>query len=89
MDTTCLRGRQIQWAQELSCYNFKIDYRPRIKNPADELSSPLTSKDIEKELVDQNRKILDKLYNTLYQNTITCCSTPTIRQPHIQQSLMR
>ena len=38
MKTTCLSGRQIQWAQELLCYDFKIDYRLGSKNLADALS---------------------------------------------------
>ena len=68
IETTCLSGRQICWAQELSQYDFKIDYRARSKNPADALSRPLTNKDIEKKLVEQNRKILDKLQQSLSEN---------------------
>ena len=52
METTRLSGRQIRWTQELSRYDFKIDYRPRSKNPADALSRPLTDKDVEKELIE-------------------------------------
>ena len=68
METTRLSGRQIRWAQELSRYDFKIDYRPGTKNPADALSRPLTDEDAEKELVEQNRKILDKLQHSLSEN---------------------
>ncbi len=32
IETTRLSGRQIQWAQELSRYDFKIDYCLGIKN---------------------------------------------------------
>lgn len=59
--TTFLSSRQIWWAQELSQYDFKIDYCPESKNRADVLSRPLTEKDVNKEFVKQNRKILDKL----------------------------
>lgn len=50
METTCLSSRQIRWAQELLCYNFKINYHPETKNPAYALSYFLTNKDTEKEL---------------------------------------
>ena len=68
METTRLSGRQIRWAQELSRYDFKINYRPGSKNPADALSRPLTNEDAEKELVEQNRKIFDKLQHSLSEN---------------------
>lgn len=61
METTSLSGRQIHQAQQLSQYDFKIDYHPGRKNPADVLSQPLTDKDAEKELFEQNQKILNKL----------------------------
>ena len=35
IETKQLSGRQIRWAQELSRYNFIIDYRAGRKNPAD------------------------------------------------------
>ena len=38
METTRLKGLQIRWAQELSRYDFAIDYRQGKKNPADGLS---------------------------------------------------
>ena len=38
METTRLSPRQVRWVQELSRYNFVIDYRPGVKNPADALS---------------------------------------------------
>ena len=52
METTCLNGQQIWWAQELSQYDFKINYRARNKNLADALSRPLTDKDVEKVMVE-------------------------------------
>ena len=61
METTCLSGKQIRWAQVLSHYDFKIDYWPGTKNPANALSQPLIDKKAENELVEQNQKILDKL----------------------------
>lgn len=61
IETTCFSNRQIRWAHELLRYDFKIDYRLRTKNLADALSQPLTDEDAKKELVEQNRKILNKL----------------------------
>lgn len=61
IETTCLSGQQICWAQELLQYNFKTDYHTKSENPADALSRPLTNKNVEKKLVKQNPKILDKL----------------------------
>ena len=40
MDTKRLGGRQIRWAQELSRYNFRIDYRQGFSQPRTRLISP-------------------------------------------------
>lgn len=61
IETTCLSKKQIQWALELLCYNFKINYYSRSKNLANVLSQSLIDKDIEKEMVEKNWKILNKL----------------------------
>ena len=61
IETTCLSSYQIWWAQELLRYDFKIDYCPGIKNLVDALFQPLTNKNANKKLVEQNWKILDKL----------------------------
>ena len=68
IETISLSGCQIQWAKELSHYDYKIDYRPGTNNPADTLSQPLIDKNAEKQLVEQNRKILDKLQQSLVEN---------------------
>ena len=68
METTCLSGRQIRWTQELSCYDFKIDYCLGTKNPADTLFQTLTDEDAKKELFEENQKILDKLEQSLSEN---------------------
>lgn len=68
IEITCQSSRQIWWAQELPQYDFKIDYRARSKNSADKLSRLLTENNVEKELVEQNRKILDKLQQSLSEN---------------------
>ena len=68
IETTRLSLRQIRWSQKLSRYNFKIYYRPKTKTPADALSRSFLDKDNEKELVEQNRKILDRLQHSLSEN---------------------
>lgn len=68
MKSTCFRSCQIQQAQKLLRYNFKIDYRLGIKNPTNAISGPLTNKNIEKKLVEQNWKILKKLKQSLSEN---------------------
>ena len=75
MKTTYLSGRQIRWAQRLLRYDFKINYCPRIKNPTDALCPTLTDKDAEKELVERNRKILDKLQQSLLKNNHSLLNT--------------
>ena len=68
METTRLSGRQIRWAQELLRYDSKIDYHLGTTNPAAAFCQPLTYKDVEKNLLEQNRKILDRLQQSLSEN---------------------
>ena len=68
MKTTCPNAREIRWAQELLRYDFTIDYQIGSKNPADELWWLLIDEDAEKELVEQNWKILDQLKQSLSEN---------------------
>lgn len=51
MEIIRLSDMQIQWDQELLCYDFKIDYHSGIKNPANVLSQPFINKNAEKKLV--------------------------------------
>ena len=65
METTKLSPRQVRWALELSRYNFRIDYRPGVKNPADGLSRrPDHMLPTEGE-VEENRQILYRLQTAL------------------------
>ncbi len=68
MKTTRLSSGQIRWAQELLRYDIKVDHCHGTKISADALSRPFTDKDTEKELVEQNGKILDKLQHFLSEN---------------------
>ena len=67
MDTKSLSSRQIPWAQELSWYHFRIDYRQGKANAAaDALSRfPQRSQDEEDELRAENGRILHCLQNSL------------------------
>ena len=65
MTTTKLSSRQVRWAQELSRYNFVIDYRPGSKNPADGLSRRPDHMTITEEEIEENRQILARLRRSL------------------------
>ncbi len=63
MDTKSLSSRQVRWAQELSRYHFRIDYRQgKANGAADALSRyPQRSAEEEKILRAENTKILHRL----------------------------
>ena len=61
MITTKLSLRQIRWAQELSRYNFVIDYRFDNKNSANDLSKRFDHMTIIEKKIERNRQILTRL----------------------------
>ena len=67
MDTKSLSSRQVRWAQELSRYHFRIDYRQGKANAAaDALSRyPQRSPAEEEDLRAENTKILHRLQSSL------------------------
>ena len=67
MDTKSLSSRQVCWAQELSRYHFRIDYRQgKANRAADALSRyPQRSQGEEKILQAENTKILQRLQSSL------------------------
>ena len=67
MDTKSLSSRQVRWAQELSRYHFRIDYRQGKANAAaDALSRfPQRSQSEEEELRTENTQILHRLQSLL------------------------
>ena len=67
MDTKNLSSRQVRWAQELSRYHFRIDYRQGKANAAaDALSRfPQRSQSEEEELRAENTQILHRLQSSL------------------------
>ena len=67
MDTKSLSSKQVRWAQELSCYHFRIDYRQgKANGAADALSRyPQRSAEEEETLRSENIKILHRLQSSL------------------------
>ena len=67
MDTKSLSSRQVRWAQELSRYHFRIDYRQgKANGAADALSRfPQRNQAEEDELRTENTWILHKLQSSL------------------------
>ena len=67
METKSLSSRQVRWAQELSCYHFRIDYRQgKANGAADALSRyPQQSAEEEETLRAENVKILHRLQSSL------------------------
>ena len=67
MDTKSLSSRQVRWAQELSRYHFRIDYRQgKANGAADALSRyPQQSQGEEEILQAENTKILQRLQSSL------------------------
>ena len=67
MDTKSLSSRQVRWAQELSRYHFRIDYRQgKANGAADALSRyPQRSPEEEDTLRSENVKILHRLQSSL------------------------
>ena len=67
MDTKSLSSRQVRWAQELSRYHFRIDYRQgKANGAADALSRyPQRSAEEEETLRSENIKILHRLQSSL------------------------
>ena len=67
MDTKSLSSRQVRWAQELSRYHFRIDYRQgKANGAANALSQyPQRSAEEEETLRAENIKILHRLQSSL------------------------
>ena len=86
IDMKSLSSRQVRWAQELSQYHFRIDYRQGKANAAaDALSRfPQRSQDEEKELQAENSRILHRLQNSLTSANLASLSAPS----HLHQVLI-
>ena len=77
MDTKSLSSRQVRWAQELSRYHFRIDYRQgKANGAADALSRyPQRSAEEEETLRSENVKILHRLQSSLSNASLSGLST--------------
>ena len=72
IDTKSLSSCQVRWAQELSQYHFRIDYRQRKANAAADTLSRFSqrSQTEEKTLKDENSQIFYRLQASLIRTTI-------------------
>ncbi len=88
MDTKSLSSRQVRWAQELSRYHFRIDYRQGKANGAvDALSQyPQRSAEEEETLQAENTKILHQLQSLLARVSglsVSRMSVPGMKQQQV------
>ena len=83
MDTKSLSSRQVRWAQELSRYHFRIDYRQgKANGAADALSRfPQRNQAEEDELRTENTRILHKLQSSLTNASLSSLSTSVELSP--------
>ena len=88
MDTKRLSSKQVQWAQELSRYHFRIDYQQGKANRAtDALSQYLQRNSEEKETFRaKNTKILHQLQSLLAR--VSGLSVSRISIPEIKQQVL-
>ena len=77
MDTKSLSSRQVRWAQELSRYHFRIDYRQGKANGAADALSRFPQRDDEEEanLQAENTRILHRLQFSLTNASISGLNT--------------
>ena len=82
MNTKSLSSRQVRWAQKLSRYHFRIDYRQGKTNRAANALSwyPQRSAEEEKTLRVENVKILHRLQSLL---TNASFSSLTLSEPNL------
>ena len=90
IDTKSLSSKQVRWAQELSRYHFRIDYRQGKANAAaDALSRFLQrSQDEEDELWAENSRIFYCLQNSLTNASLARLSLPFFLPSHLYQVLI-
>ena len=92
MDTKSLSSRQVRWAQELSRYHFRIDYRQGKANAAaDALSRfPQRNSSEEEKLRAENTQILHRLQSSLTNASLSGLSlaSPESRLSPLHQVLI-
>ena len=89
MDTKSLSSRQVRWAQELSRYHFRIDYRQKKTNGAANALSRFSqrSQDDEEKFWAENTQILHYLQSSLINANLSGLNTSTELSP-LQQVLI-
>ena len=90
MDTKSLSSRQVRWAQELSRYHFRINYRQGKANAAADalLRFPQRSQDEENELQAKNGQIFYCLQNSLTNASLAGLSFPSSLPSYLHQVLI-
>ena len=85
MDTKSLSSRQVRWAQELSRYHFRIDYRKgKANGAADALSRfPQRSLNDEEKLRAENTQIFHRLQSSLTSASLSGLSTDRSSETNI------
>lgn len=83
MDTKSPSSQQVRWAQELSRYHFRIDYRQGKANEASDALSRFPRRDDEEEanLRDENPRILHLLQSSLTNTSLSGLSTSSSLSP--------
>ena len=83
MEMKSLSSRQVRWAQELSCYHFRIDYRQGKANGAADALSQYSQRSPEEEntLCSENVKILHRLQSSLSNASLSGLSTSAELSP--------
>ena len=78
METKSLSSRQVRWAQELSRYHFRIDYRQGKANGAADALSRYPQRSVEEEetLRAENVKILHRLQSSLTNASLSGITLP-------------
>ena len=77
MDMKSLSSRQLRWAQELSCYHFRINYHQGKANGAADALSRYSQRNAEEEdaLQAENIKILYRLQSSLFNASLSGLQT--------------
>ena len=90
MDTKSLSSRQVRWAQELSRYYFRIDYRQGKANTAADalLRFSQKSQDKEDKLQAENGQILYYLQNLLTNTSLAGLSFSLFLSSRLHQVLI-
>lgn len=90
MDTKSLSSRRVPWAQKLSRYHFRIDYRQGKANAAADALSRYPQRSLEEEEAPrvENTRILHRLQSSLKASVSGITSTPSTSLSPLHQVLV-